>query len=127
MTVEGPPAMQPRVAVVTGAARGIGLAITSSLAATGYAVVMVDLDAKVGAREAARLAAQPHMDAPPRFVDVDLGDSAKRAELVQLLLGLPRVDVLVNNAAVYQRGHLAGWSRGDYEHVQDVNVTSAFL
>ncbi|TDE10106.1 SDR family oxidoreductase [Jiangella asiatica] len=96
-----PPDPTPRrltgqVAVVTGAAGGLGRAITARLAAEGARVLVVDLDA-AGAEAVAKAA-------PDAVVAVaaDLSDPASRGEVVPAALShFGRVDILVNNAAYH--------------------------
>jgi NAD(P)-dependent dehydrogenase (short-subunit alcohol dehydrogenase family) len=88
-----------RVALVTGANRGIGLEICRQLAQRGYAVMLGARDAAKGARAARQLGG----DISPVQLDVADPDSVRAAAD-----GLDRLDVLVNNAAIlydtWQRG-----------------------
>ena len=83
-------ALAGKVAIVTGASKGIGLAITRVLADEGVAVV-------AGARDAS-----PELDGLSRsgtvtYVAVDLSDPDGAAHLVDAAAGLGRLDILVNN------------------------------
>jgi 2-hydroxycyclohexanecarboxyl-CoA dehydrogenase len=92
--------LQDRIAVVTGAASGIGSAIAGRLAAAGAVVVVADVQVERGQARAAELAAQ---GLRAQFIAIDLTDPASItdcARTVQERLGA--VDVLVNNA---------GWGR----------------
>jgi len=102
-----PAAETTRVALVTGANRGIGLEIARQLADAGLEVVIGARD-EAKARRAAEVLWDEGLDAVhPRVVDVAEGGSVRRlAERVARDLG--RVDVLVNNAGVYlDRGQSA--------------------
>ncbi len=114
-----------RVAVVTGAAHGLGLAITERLLAGGAAVSMWDMDRPALEAQASRLGAQGRV----HTVVVDVVDelqvgSAAEAALAQL----GRIDILVNNAGI------AGPLRRSWEYpmaewrkVMAVNVEGVYL
>lgn len=85
--------LEGRVALVTGAASGIGLAVARALAAEDARVTMADLDAEAGGREAAALGA--------RFIAADLAQpGACRRVVEETLAHAGRLDILVNNAGV---------------------------
>ncbi len=96
-----------RVAVVTGAAGGIGTAICDVLGEHGWDVVPVD-----------RVAVQGRP-----IVELDLSDAAL---VLERLGALERVDALVNNAAVQLFTQLADTSVADWDHVHAVNLRGAF-
>lgn len=89
--------LQGRVAVVTGAARGIGLAIADRLAADGARLVIADLDADALAAAAAVLA--DRHGATPATVAGDLSlEDVARAVIERALADFGALDILVNNA-----------------------------
>ena len=114
-----------KVAIVTGAARGIGLEITRELLAMGMTVVAVDLREDLLVALGAAVAA-PAGKLQTRTMDVT--DSAGFTALVdEVAEKHGRLDVLVNNAGITRDGLLLRMDDADWELVLKVNLTSAFI
>ena len=108
------------VAVVTGAASGIGLACARLLSEAGARVHLLDLDAAAAEREAAQLA-----NAVGGALDV--GDAAA-IERVFAGIGVHgAIDALVNSAGMAIRKPSLDVSLADWQRVIDVNLTGTFL
>lgn len=90
--------LHDKVAIVTGAARGMGEATATLFAASGAHVVVADVDVTHGKAVADAIIARGHSAA---FVHVDIGDSASvQAMVVETVSRFGRLDVAVNNAAL---------------------------
>ena len=102
-----------RVAVVTGGARGIGLAIARALLDEGAEVHVFDL-----------AQSEEGGEAPFRFHPVDISDSAAVAAAVATLP--PNVSLLVNNAGITRDRSAVNMSDEEWQSVLSVNLTGAF-
>ncbi|AYM82102.1 L-iditol 2-dehydrogenase [Agrobacterium tumefaciens] len=106
-----------KCAMITGAARGIGLAFAKAYAAQGARVAICDID-MARAEEAARDVGR---EAIAIKLDVTQKDSIEAAvNGVVEMLG--RIDILINNAALFTAAPLVEISEADYCRVFDVNV-----
>jgi NAD(P)-dependent dehydrogenase (short-subunit alcohol dehydrogenase family) len=114
--------LEDKVALVTGAAQGIGNAIAKGLAAEGARIVVADLNR---AEEAAE-----------EFVDgigltVDVADEAQVERMAQEVVErFGRIDILVNNAGLYASLQMRPFTEipvDEWRQVMDVNVLSMFL
>ena len=114
-----------KVAIVTGAARGIGLEITRQLLSMGMTVVAVDLKEDLLAEMPATLD-NPGEKLKTRAMDVT--DSEGFTNLVnEVAEQAGRLDVLVNNAGITRDGLLIRMNDADWDAVLKVNLTSAFI
>ena len=117
--------LEEKIAVVTGAGRGIGRAMALRFAAEGAEVVCVSRTAENTAKVASEVQA---LGRRAWGVAVDVADSAAVTEAVKHLLGeCGRVDILVNNAGVTRDGLLMRMSDEDWDAVLNTNLKGAFL
>jgi len=109
-----------KVAVVTGAASGIGLACAERLAADGMQVVLADMNEKAGAEHAKRLSGD--------FVLCDLGERAGCRQLIDATLKRHgSVHVLVNNAGYQHVSPIEDFPEEQWERMIGLMLTAPFL
>ena len=112
--------MTQRVAIVTGAASGIGLACAERLAADGMKVVLADMNEKAGTEHAKRLAAD--------FVLCNLGERAGCKQLVdETLKKHGAVHVLVNNAGYQHVSPIEDFPEDQWERMISLMLSAPFL
>ncbi|WP_170359661.1 L-iditol 2-dehydrogenase [Ruegeria arenilitoris] len=109
-------------ALITGAARGIGLAFAQAYAAEGAQVALADIDvqqARKAAREIGPQAIAVEMDVSQQdSIEAGVADAAAR---------MGGVDILINNAAIFTAAPIVEITRADYQRVFDINVAGTLF
>lgn len=117
--------LSSRIAVVTGAGRGIGKAIAERFAAEGAQVAVVSRT-ETNAKAAAEAINAKYSDAAKAYA-VDVADAAATLEVgKQIVADFGGVDILVNNAGITRDGLVLRMSEEDWDSVLDANLKGAF-
>jgi len=110
-----------RVALVTGAASGIGLATARALAEAGASVTLSDVDTVRGQAEAARLPGA-------RFITANLTDPGATGRLVaETLAASGRLDILINNAGIQFVSPIHDFPEAKWRELMEILLTAPFL
>jgi 3-oxoacyl-[acyl-carrier protein] reductase len=117
--------LEGQVAVITGAAQGIGRAIAFGLAREGAKIVVADLQGEKGKTVAAELQAT---GAEARAVEVDVASEASVERLARETFDrFGRVDIVINDAGVYLRSPVTDMSEEDWDRTLRINLGGNFL
>ncbi|MFC1641429.1 3-oxoacyl-[acyl-carrier-protein] reductase [Myxococcota bacterium] len=116
--------LENKVAIVTGAAQGIGAAIAERLAAEGAAIAAVDINLDK-TRETVERLRQLGIVAEAYQADVANTEAVKTA-VAAIVSRFARVDILVNNAGITRDGLLLTMTERDWDLVLAVNLKSVF-
>ena len=117
--------VQGKVAIVTGAGRGIGNGIATLLAEQGARVVLNDIDENQ-AVEAANALKERGLDAIG--IGADVTDSSQVEHLVnEVIILYGRVDILVNNTGIVRDNFILNMPEEDFDKVINVNLKSAWI
>src|SRR5437899_826005 len=110
-----------KTAIVTGGARGIGLAIAKRYVAEGARVVIADIDESAGKSAAAALGSAA------RFVRTDVGAAGDVRNVVAEACAAGDLDILVNNAGIIHTADFLDVAEADFDRVLRVNLKGMFL
>ena len=115
--------LENKVAIVTGAARGIGLAIAKRYVAAGAKVTLADVDAAAGEAAAHELG-----NAQCRFIATDVSEARQSETMVaETCRAFGGLDILVNNAGIIHAADFLDLAEADFDRVLRVNLKGAFL
>ncbi|WP_170461635.1 L-iditol 2-dehydrogenase [Ruegeria arenilitoris] len=109
-------------ALITGAARGIGLAFAQTYATEGAQVALADIDVQQ-ARKAAR-------EIGPQAIAVEMDVSQQdsiEAGVTDAVARMGGIDILINNAAIFTAAPIVEITRADYQRVFDINVAGSLF
>ncbi len=124
---DGSKRLDGRVAVVTGASRGLGKAIALALAGAGAKVALVARNRQQLGEATAAVRAAHDTEAVEAF-GADVTSEAEVAELAaHLATRFGKVHILVNNAGINVRKNLADFTLEEWRRVMDTNLTGVFL
>ncbi|WP_066067546.1 3-oxoacyl-ACP reductase FabG [Neobacillus soli] len=116
--------LKEKVAIITGAAGGIGLTAAEVFAREGAKVAMADFNVEQGEARARELQEKGY---EVSFFQVNVADRGSVDEMVEKVRGsYGKIDILINNAGITRDAMLSKLSVEDFQTVLDVNLTGVF-
>lgn len=113
-----------KVALVTGAGRGIGKAIAIALAREGAKVIVNDVDIQIAETVVGEIKS---LGRESLAIQADVSDSKEVNQMIDLTIKkFGRFDILINNAAIIKRGSIEELKEDDWDRVIDVNLKGTF-
>jgi D-sorbitol dehydrogenase (acceptor) len=110
-----------KTALITGAARGIGLAFAKAYTAEGARVAIADIDLARAEEAASGIKGAV-------AVRIDVSDQASiEAAVSEAAEALGQIDILINNAAIFTAAPISEITRADYQRVFDINVAGTLF
>jgi D-sorbitol dehydrogenase (acceptor) len=111
-----------KTALITGSARGIGLAFAKAFVREGARVAIADIDI-IRAREAAA-----EIGAAAHAVELDVTDQASiDAGVAETIAQFGQIDILINNAAIFTAAPIVEIDRADFDRVMSINVAGTLF
>ena len=126
--------LDQRISLITGGARGIGKAISESLAKEGCKVVIIDPgysidgnydETNIAVKTAEEISNQYNIETLAITKDVSIEKDMQEA-IESIMKKFNRIDIVVNNAAILRDGFIFKYSLDDWKKVLDTNLTGAF-
>lgn len=116
--------LENKVALITGSGRGIGREIALKMASQGASVVISDIDEKTMKETCEEVKA---LGVPSIAVRMDISDGESVAGAVDAVLAeFGRIDILVNNAAIFKKAPFLAMTAGEWQQTVDINLTGLF-
>ena len=118
--------LKGKTALIIGGNRGLGLAMAQALAEAGASIAIAARDEAVNKTALAIIKADFNIDCITQVCDVTSEASVKQT-VGAVLQRFGKIDILINSAGINIRGKIEDISLDDFIHVQQVNVTGAWL
>lgn len=116
--------LKGQVAIITGAASGIGLAACERFLEEGAKVVLADFNEQEGMKQTEKLRAKGY---DPYFISVDVANKKSVDRLIkETTLQYGKIDILINNAGITDDATLLKMESDQFDRVLDVNVKGIF-
>lgn len=115
-----------RTALIVGGNRGLGLAMANALAEAGASIAIAARDEKVNKLSAEAIKATYGVDCQPYMCDVT-DEASIKAMVGATADRFGKIDILINSAGINIRGRIEELSLNDFNSVQQVNVTGAWI
>ncbi|QUG41833.1 3-oxoacyl-ACP reductase FabG [Psychrobacillus sp. INOP01] len=116
--------LKDKVAIITGAANGIGLAAAQRFAEEGAKVVLADYDAEAGATQEVEL---NKLGYDVKFIQVDVAKRDSVDALIEQTMDyFGQINILINNAGITRDAMLTKMTEDDFSSVLHVNITGVF-
>jgi len=121
------PEIKSKIIIVTGASKGIGLAVSRLLAGKGAQIVLASRDPEALEKASVLVEAQ-NQNRCPLFIPTDIrSESAVKAMITQVVDRYGRIDILINNAGVLVYGPMTSVTGEAWDRVIDTNLKGPFL